>query len=79
MRKKLSEVQIKELLPMMNEARLKKGLSFVKYVPPAIVQKAESVEVQGDVCNNNDCGSSRLMRTGTCHVCLDCGESQGCS
>ena len=25
------------------------------------------------------CSSSRMVRNGTCEVCLDCGESSGCS
>ena len=26
-----------------------------------------------------DCGGIFFLRTGTCHVCQTCGESQGCS
>ena len=25
------------------------------------------------------CGSTDFYRTGTCHVCISCGSSQGCS
>ena len=28
-------------------------------------------------CSN--CGSSKVIRSGTCGVCVDCGTSQGCS
>ena len=28
-------------------------------------------------CHN--CGSTNFQRTGTCHVCMTCFESQGCS
>ena len=28
-------------------------------------------------CGN--CGGSHFLKTGTCHVCVGCGESQGCS
>ena len=31
----------------------------------------------GTVCAN--CSSTRLVRNGTCKVCLDCGETTGCS
>lgn len=32
----------------------------------------------GDACN--DCGSMRMVRTGTCLTCMDCGStSGGCS
>ncbi len=31
----------------------------------------------GEVCSH--CGSDRLMRNGTCKVCLDCGTTTGCS
>ncbi len=27
----------------------------------------------------NECGGIEFSRTGTCHVCLVCGSSQGCS
>lgn len=33
--------------------------------------------VDGTPCG--DCGNTQFLRTGTCHVCLTCGTSQGCS
>lgn len=30
----------------------------------------------GDVCR---CGSVRVVRNGACTLCLDCGDSSGCS
>jgi hypothetical protein len=30
-------------------------------------------------CSCRVCGSTALIRTGTCHVCANCGSSQGCS
>ena len=27
----------------------------------------------------NGCGGTQFLRTGTCHVCMTCGASQGCS
>ena len=26
-----------------------------------------------------DCGGTKFIQTGTCHVCVICGASQGCS
>lgn len=34
-------------------------------------------KIYGEVCSN--CGSDRLVRNGTCKVCLDCGTTTGCS
>lgn len=31
----------------------------------------------GDACST--CGDTKFLRTGTCHVCVGCGTSQGCS
>ena len=31
----------------------------------------------GTTCSN--CGSDRVVRTGACGACLECGTSQGCS
>ena len=39
---------------------------------------AEEVEhIYGEICPN--CGSDRLVRNGTCKLCLDCGSTTGCS
>lgn len=39
---------------------------------------AESGErLYGEICPN--CGSDRMVRNGTCKVCLDCGSTTGCS
>ena len=39
---------------------------------------AESGErIYGEICPN--CGSDRMVRNGTCKVCLDCGSTTGCS
>jgi len=38
----------------------------------------EVKEVSGETpCSG--CGGSNFLRTGTCHVCIGCGASQGCS
>lgn len=31
----------------------------------------------GDICTH--CGNGRMVRSGACSKCLDCGESGGCS
>ena len=31
----------------------------------------------GDLCNM--CGNAKMVRNGTCLVCLNCGETTGCS
>lgn len=33
-------------------------------------------EPTGNCCG--DCGSTRMVRTGTCETCQDCGRSSGC-
>jgi hypothetical protein len=32
----------------------------------------------GEMCPMPDCGSFRMVRTGTCSICLDCYTSGGC-
>jgi hypothetical protein len=32
----------------------------------------------GEMCPMPDCGSLRMVRTGTCSICLDCYTSGGC-
>lgn len=43
--------------------------------PTVNVEKAE--RVYGTICKN--CSSTRMVRNGTCMVCLDCGTTTGCS
>jgi ribonucleoside-diphosphate reductase alpha chain len=40
-------------------------------------QDIQGEMLYGEVCSH--CGSDRLMRNGTCKVCLDCGTTTGCS
>ena len=42
------------------------------------VTKPESKVVSG-LTPCSQCGSIDFLRTGTCHVCNECGSSQGCS
>ncbi len=37
----------------------------------------ESDYIYGEVCSN--CGSSKLVKNGTCKVCTECGTTTGCS
>lgn len=40
-------------------------------------KKVNSQPVDGVPCS--DCGGNMFIRTGTCHACVTCGSSQGCS
>lgn len=45
--------------------------------PPELPHLESSVAVlTGETCFK--CGGARMQRSGTCTVCLDCGESGGC-
>lgn len=37
----------------------------------------EGEKIYGEICSQ--CGSDRLVRNGTCKVCMDCGTTTGCS
>lgn len=39
--------------------------------------KKDGEKVYGQVCPN--CGSTRMIKNGTCYVCRDCGTTTGCS
>lgn len=43
--------------------------------PSVVVEKGE--RIYGTTCKN--CSSTRMVRNGTCMVCLDCGTTTGCS
>lgn len=42
-----------------------------------IPKAAEGERLYGESCSS--CGGSRMVRNGTCKVCLDCGTTTGCS
>ncbi|MEM4137092.1 MAG: vitamin B12-dependent ribonucleotide reductase [Candidatus Anstonellaceae archaeon] len=42
-----------------------------------MVKEAKALGYSGDQCPS--CGSMKMKRNGTCLVCLDCGETTGCS
>ena len=41
------------------------------------IQAARERGFTGDICD--DCGSSQMVRNGTCLKCNDCGSTTGCS
>jgi ribonucleoside-diphosphate reductase alpha chain len=41
------------------------------------INKVQGERVYGSICPN--CSSTRMIRNGTCMVCLDCGSTTGCS
>ena len=48
--------------------------------PAAVVSKKPNAKAQGytgSICSA--CGSSRMKRNGSCELCVDCGETSGCS
>ena len=45
--------------------------------PEISPQKVQGERVYGSVCPN--CSSTRMVRNGTCMVCMDCGSTTGCS
>lgn len=44
---------------------------------PYTSKKIDGERVYGETCPN--CASTRMVRNGTCMVCLDCGSTTGCS
>ncbi len=41
--------------------------------------QAKSMGYTGDLCQNANCGSDRVRKTGTCTVCENCHTTSGCS
>lgn len=48
-----------------------------KEVPKEILEDIEGERVYDETCSN--CGSTHMLRNGTCKVCKDCGSTTGCS
>lgn len=62
------------------EVSTKAALNAISPNPTSADGKATKVEgerVYGSTCAN--CSSTRMVRNGTCMVCLDCGSTTGCS
>ncbi len=60
------------------EARLAQ-ISLDEFIHEKAREASEKGErlYDGSICSN--CSGTRLVRNGTCKVCLDCGETTGCS
>lgn len=43
--------------------------------PPAPTPQSKSQGFSGSMCGT--CGGSRMVRSGTCEVCVDCGSTSG--
>ena len=41
--------------------------------------RAMEFKSDGNIAPCKGCGNIKFHRTGTCHVCVICGDSQGCS
>jgi ribonucleoside-diphosphate reductase alpha chain len=63
------------LLPI-TERRIEVGALSLTAVAPVAATNGRKHD-DGSVCHK--CGSSEITKTGTCGVCRNCGESQGCS
>lgn len=61
------EPKVRKALKKINEHRKKHNMS------PVILERTSDLPPCGT------CGGSSFLRTGNCHVCADCGSSQGCS
>lgn len=44
-----------------------------------LTRVSKVVKISGELPPCPICGSMNFLRTGNCHVCATCGESQGCS
>ncbi|MCM8711128.1 vitamin B12-dependent ribonucleotide reductase [Clostridium sp. SYSU_GA19001] len=55
------------------------AISEAAYTEPLIPHKheTEGEKLYGETCPN--CSGTRMIRNGTCKVCLDCGSTTGCS
>jgi len=44
---------------------------------PSLLEMAKQQGYTGSLCSG--CGSTKMKRNGSCEVCLDCGQTSGCS
>jgi ribonucleoside-diphosphate reductase alpha chain len=51
--------------------------SFEPHSAGSVISDARKKGFTGDQCNN--CGSMNVKRNGACTVCMECGETSGCS
>ncbi|KNZ41673.1 vitamin B12-dependent ribonucleotide reductase [Acetobacterium bakii] len=62
---------------MMNQANLVHKSMADGIIVSDYNQNPQGEILYGETCSQ--CGSDRLMRNGTCKICLDCGTTTGCS
>lgn len=73
-----SKCQVKPAQHHFRSEVAPRQLTMVDTTTPEIdLNSSETETIYGEVCSN--CGSDRLVRNGTCKVCLDCGTTTGCS
>jgi ribonucleoside-diphosphate reductase alpha chain len=60
-------------------AAINVGKFELPFVAPTDPGDPKSRGYTGNSCQNQDCGSMRMVVSGHCEVCLDCGSSSGCS
>jgi ribonucleoside-diphosphate reductase alpha chain len=60
-----------------NENNKNNGDGYEDSTPNSPQSKTKGKRVYGSTCPN--CSSTRMVRNGTCMVCLDCGSTTGCS
>ncbi len=63
-------------------AKLDKSIPAVATPRPSVQATVQTADVKalgytGDLCDT--CGSSAMVRNGTCLKCMDCGSTNGCS
>lgn len=78
-----SRVQVKPDLddefPSREDSMERTQISMDEFIHEKAREASKNGErlYDGSVCTN--CSGTRLVRNGTCKVCLDCGETTGCS
>ena len=69
--------------PMVRTEEIVAMMATVTLDPPHIAATEhgdpKAMGYTGNACQNEDCGSTRMVISGHCEVCLDCGTSSGCS
>lgn len=62
---------------LMNKQNMVKSVSSADNSPQDYNKDVSGEVLYGETCSH--CGSDRMMRNGTCKLCLDCGTTTGCS
>ncbi|WP_374058606.1 vitamin B12-dependent ribonucleotide reductase [Alkalibacter rhizosphaerae] len=68
------QVKPEAFIPM---SKLSAVETLVKDVDPGDTAETQGERIYGESCSH--CGSTRMVKNGTCKVCLDCGSTTGCS